>query len=161
MKSKKIEIFIVPWFCEVSIILPLVWLISISIRQPYLGKYGKSDPNWPIPQQNTIHWPNVCSMLGHRLRRWPNTEPTLGQCVVFAGSRPRVSPLMHGWQSAQAAISTSFHMMLTWLGRLNISVRIELAGIQTERDVVSMHGQRLRRWPCIETTSVRRLLFRH
>ena len=24
-------------------------------------------------------------MLGHRLRRWPNIEPTLGQCIVFVG----------------------------------------------------------------------------
>ena len=24
-------------------------------------------------------------MLGHRLRRWPNIEPTLGKCIVFAG----------------------------------------------------------------------------
>ena len=25
-------------------------------------------------------------MLVHRLRRWPNIEPTHGQCPVFAGS---------------------------------------------------------------------------
>ena len=31
-----------------------------------------------------IHWNNVCLMLAHRLRRWPNNKPTLGQCVVFA-----------------------------------------------------------------------------
>ena len=24
-------------------------------------------------------------MLVHRLRRWPNSEPTMGQCIVFAG----------------------------------------------------------------------------
>ena len=24
-------------------------------------------------------------MLVHRLRRWPNIEPTMGQCIVFAG----------------------------------------------------------------------------
>ena len=28
---------------------------------------------------NTIHRPNVGSMLGQRRRRWPNIEPTLGQ----------------------------------------------------------------------------------
>ena len=27
----------------------------------------------------TIHWPNVSSMLAHRLRRWPNINPSLGQ----------------------------------------------------------------------------------
>ena len=26
---------------------------------------------------------NVGPMLGHRLRRWPNIEPTFGECVVF------------------------------------------------------------------------------
>ena len=34
---------------------------------------------------STIHWPNVGSMLCHRLRHWPNIEPALGQCIVFAG----------------------------------------------------------------------------
>ena len=24
-------------------------------------------------------------MLGHRLRRWPSIDPTLGKCIVFAG----------------------------------------------------------------------------
>ena len=24
-------------------------------------------------------------MLAHRLRRWPNIVPTLGECIVFAG----------------------------------------------------------------------------
>ena len=27
-------------------------------------------------------------MLDHRLRRWPNVKPALGQCVVFAGLFP-------------------------------------------------------------------------
>ena len=34
---------------------------------------------------NTRHSPNVASMLAHRLRRWPNIEATLGECLVFAG----------------------------------------------------------------------------
>ena len=34
---------------------------------------------------NTGHCPCVGSMLGNRLRRWPNIEPTHGQCPVFAG----------------------------------------------------------------------------
>ena len=29
--------------------------------------------------------PNVGLMLAHRLRRWPNIRPTLGQHLVFAG----------------------------------------------------------------------------
>ena len=31
----------------------------------------------------TTHWPKVGSMLDYRLRRWPNIEPPLNQCVVF------------------------------------------------------------------------------
>ena len=34
---------------------------------------------------NAIRSPNVGLMLGHRLRRWPNSKPTLGRCIVFAG----------------------------------------------------------------------------
>ena len=34
--------------------------------------------------EDTIHWPNVGSMLVHRLRRWFNMKPTLGECLVFA-----------------------------------------------------------------------------
>ena len=34
---------------------------------------------------NTKHSPNAVSMLAHRLRRWPNIETTLGECLVFAG----------------------------------------------------------------------------
>ena len=33
---------------------------------------------------NTVHWPCV-GMLAYRLRRWPNIEPTHGECPVFAG----------------------------------------------------------------------------
>ena len=31
-------------------------------------------------------------MFGHRVRRWPNIGPTLGRCLVFAGSRPHGPP---------------------------------------------------------------------
>ena len=34
---------------------------------------------------NTRRWPNVGVLLVHRLRRWTNTTPTLGQPLVFAG----------------------------------------------------------------------------
>ena len=30
-------------------------------------------------------WPNVGSLLAHRLRRWPNNKPALGQRLMFAG----------------------------------------------------------------------------
>ena len=37
------------------------------------------------PPANTTRWPNAGLMLAHRLRRWANIKPALGQRVVFAG----------------------------------------------------------------------------
>ena len=34
---------------------------------------------------NTRRSPNVGLLLAHRLRRWPNINPTLGERLVFAG----------------------------------------------------------------------------
>ena len=34
---------------------------------------------------NTRHWTIVVSMLVHRLRRWPNIDTTVVQCLVLAG----------------------------------------------------------------------------
>ena len=31
----------------------------------------------------TMRSPHVSSMLVHRLRRWPNIDPTMGQCSVI------------------------------------------------------------------------------
>ena len=40
--------------------------------------------------------PNVGLMLVHRLRRWANIKPTLGQRLVFAGSANSVlDPRLH------------------------------------------------------------------
>ena len=33
----------------------------------------------------TRYLPNAVSMLDQRLRRWPNIEPTLGECIMFEG----------------------------------------------------------------------------
>ena len=35
---------------------------------------------------NTAHSPTAFSMLGHRLRRWPNIENAVGECPVFSGN---------------------------------------------------------------------------
>ena len=32
-----------------------------------------------------IHWPNVGLLFAHRLRRWLNSKPRLGQRLIFAG----------------------------------------------------------------------------
>ena len=36
---------------------------------------------------NTRHWSNVGLILDHRLRRWPNINPILLQCLVFTGKQ--------------------------------------------------------------------------
>ena len=41
--------------------------------------------------RNTRRWPKVGLMLAHRLRRWPNNNPTSGQRLVFAGTWSRRS----------------------------------------------------------------------
>ena len=47
-----------------------------------LDKYNIRKSN-PIV---TRHWAGVVLMLCHRLRRWPNVETSLAQCLVFAGN---------------------------------------------------------------------------
>ena len=44
---------------------------------------------------NTKSLSKVGSMLAHRLRRWSNIEPTLGERLVFAGCRrwPDINPI--------------------------------------------------------------------
>ena len=46
----------------------------MSIRSRFDLKIDSHAPS----SDNTIHWPNVGSMLGQRRRRWPNIELTLG-----------------------------------------------------------------------------------
>ena len=40
---------------------------------------------------NMRRYPNVGLLLAHRLRRWPNSKPTLGQRLMFGG-RYRTRP---------------------------------------------------------------------
>ena len=35
-------------------------------------------------QENTERWSNVLLMFDHRLRRWPNIDTALTQCLVLA-----------------------------------------------------------------------------
>ena len=41
--------------------------------------------HWFALPANAKHWPNVVSRLGHRLRRWPNLEPALGESLWADG----------------------------------------------------------------------------
>ena len=47
-----------------------------------INQYLYEEQGYPA---NTSRSHNVGSMLAHRLRRWPNIEPTLRERIVFAG----------------------------------------------------------------------------
>ena len=44
-----------------------------------------SEQHYLAVPADTTRWPNAGLMLAHRLRRWANINPALGQRVVFAG----------------------------------------------------------------------------
>ena len=44
---------------------------------------------YPASQQTR----DIVPILVHRLRRWPNIEPTMGQCIVFAGLNEPSTPV--------------------------------------------------------------------
>ena len=56
---------------------------SNATRLTYLiyKVFGKP---WVSSQQNKSRWPNVGLTMAHRLRRWTNIQPALGQCLVFS-----------------------------------------------------------------------------
>ena len=61
---------------------------------------------------NTRTWPNVVSILAHRLRRWSNIETTLGQVIVTAAARWAMNachePLAHCRVSV-CGVGLTFH----------------------------------------------------
>ena len=44
---------------------------------------------------NAIYYPNAGLMLGQRLRRWPNINTALGQCIVFNSLVTRDIPIIN------------------------------------------------------------------
>ena len=56
---------------------------------------------------STIHKPNACLMLDHRLWRWPNIEPTLDLYIVFDGTSLRA-----GYVPANTGRSANADLML-------------------------------------------------
>ena len=43
-------------------------------------------------------------MLVHRLRRWPNIEPTMGQCIVFAGLNEFSTPVCFTYEGGPMSL---------------------------------------------------------
>ena len=59
---------------------------------------------------NTIHWTIVGSMLAKLRRRWTNIEPTMDQCIVFAGNC-----LLLGKRNTNGAIRIHwFYLKQSW-----------------------------------------------
>ena len=80
-----------------SVIMPTVWLPSsmsyFQIRYFTISRYPA----------NTRLSPNVGTMLVHRLRRWSNIVPTLGERLVLAGYK--LSLMFWPWLSATQSTS--------------------------------------------------------
>ena len=58
--------------------------ILFSQHFPQLFLSGDISRTYLSPA-NTLCWPNAVLMLAHRLRRWANINPALGQCIMFVG----------------------------------------------------------------------------
>ena len=56
-----------------------------SLSAKRLRRWPDIDSSFGLFQTNTRRWNNIGLMLGHRLRRWPNTKPTLFEWLVLAG----------------------------------------------------------------------------
>ena len=50
-------------------------------------KLSQENVSTALNPANMRRWPNVGLPLAHRLRRLPNSKPTLGQRLMFAGNR--------------------------------------------------------------------------
>ena len=69
----------------------------------------------------TRHWPSAVLMLVQYLRRWPNINPALGQCLLFTGKSVSIRPPnKHGslttcWFKAGSSSTTlAQHWTSTW-----------------------------------------------
>ena len=51
-------------------------------------------------------------MLVHRLRRWPNIEPTMGQCIVFVGLNEPFTPVCFTREGGERPISLKLQNQL-------------------------------------------------
>ena len=64
-----------------TIILPVYHILPVFLSKVSHAPHGVRH----LPRWTNKHWPNAGLMLVHRLRRWPNINPALGQRLLFAG----------------------------------------------------------------------------
>ena len=69
---------------QVACLLEVLWCRQDVGRRLAVG-FRVARRLWLCQASPSKHGTLPGSMLAHRLRRWPNIEPTHGQCPVFAG----------------------------------------------------------------------------
>ena len=75
---------------------------------------------------NTIHSPIVGSMLAHRLRRWPNIDPTMGESIMFPGIPIVLATYRtRGYYSRQRALFRLPHIRYCYNLKLAIKIICE------------------------------------
>ena len=114
--------------------------------------------SWFIPA-NTIHWPNVLSMLAHRLRRWSIIELTLGQCLLFAGLPVIVTMLFSKGRPGQRPVFWWQTLSYKVLSHGRLFCPPHTANTTQLPNVWPMLGQRRRRWAGIGQTLSRCVVF--
>ena len=80
-------------------------IYSDKLRRALLMLYASNNP------ANTTRCPNAGLMLPHRLRRWGNISPALGQRVVFAGLSGSVNALLTSKCSHLSFTARSHHIV--------------------------------------------------
>ena len=58
---------------------------SVFCAERKQNNFSTSKNNGLPRGPNKRRYHNISSMLGHRLRCWPNIKPTLAECLAFAG----------------------------------------------------------------------------
>ena len=64
-------------------------------------------------------------MLAHRLRRWPNIEPTMGQCIVFAGLNEPSTPVCFTHEGGERPMSLRLQNQLCKAQNRSVLVSIK------------------------------------
>ena len=64
-------------------------------------------------------------MLVHRLRRWPNIEPTMGQCIVFAGLNEPSTPVCFTHEGGERSMSLRLQNQLCKAQNRSVLVSIK------------------------------------
>ena len=96
---------------------------------------------------------NVGLLLAHRLRRWPNSNPTLGRRLMYPDSS-RVSLFPH------YGVTSAVTVMQCLLARFSYTFIFYIpANMRRWASVGLLLGQRRRRWANSKPTLAQRLMF--